>query len=192
MRHRTSRNCVTVTATDPMTRHSCCFSQHMSYNRRIPAATLAVQSASPRFIEGGGAGVPAEHKATIALSTRDSLMCGAICRSATAMQRKEPADAAGPTSGQRYQADTQPGSQCRHECQQCVGQLTTVLLLCARRPRTTGPLWPDGLESTRCSPSPISLNAVLKSSIAWHVLPRLLKPVQSTARILLVGCCATL
>jgi hypothetical protein len=45
---------------------------------------------------------------------------------------------------------------------------------------------------TRCSPSPISLNAVHKSSIAWHVLPRLLKPVQSTARILLVGCCATL
>jgi len=59
----------------------------MSYNRRIPAATLAAQSASPRFIEGGGAGVPAEHQATIALSTRDSLMCGAKCRSAIAMQR---------------------------------------------------------------------------------------------------------
>ena len=77
----------------------------------------------------------------------------AICRSATAVQRKEPADAAGPTSGQRHQADTQPGSQCRHECQQCVGQLTTVLLPRARGPRTTGPLWPDGLESTQSSRS---------------------------------------
>jgi hypothetical protein len=37
------------------------------------------------------------------------------------------------------QADLQPGSQCRHECQQCVGQLTTMLPLRDRWPRTTGP-----------------------------------------------------
>lgn len=41
----------------------------------------------------------------------------------TVMQRKEPVAAAGPTPVQRHQADLQPGSQCRHECQQCVGQL---------------------------------------------------------------------
>ena len=45
------------------------------------------------------------------------------------LQRKEPVAAAGPTPIQRHQADLQPGSQCRHECQQCVGQLTTVLQL---------------------------------------------------------------
>ena len=48
------------------------------------------------------------------------------------LQRKEPADAAGPTSGQRHQADTQRGNRCSHECQQCVGRLTTALLLRAR------------------------------------------------------------
>ncbi len=63
-------------------------------------------------------------------------------------QRKEPAAAAGPTLGKRHQADLQPGSQLRHECQQCVGQLTTVLLLRVLGPRTTGFPWPDGLEST--------------------------------------------
>jgi len=70
--------------------------------------------------------------------------------SMTALQRKEPADAAGRTSVQRHQADIQPGRQCRHECQQCVGQLTTVQLLRDRGPRTTGRLSPDGLESTHC------------------------------------------
>lgn len=69
----------------------------------------------------------------------------------TGVQRKEPAAAAGRTPGQRHQADIQPGSQCRHECQHCVEQLTTVLLLRDRGPRTTGPPWPGGLESTHSS-----------------------------------------
>jgi hypothetical protein len=81
-----------------------------------------------------------------------------------AVQRKEPADAAGRTSGQRHQADIQPGSQCRHECQQWAGQLTTVLLLRDRGPRTTGPLWPDGLEST--------------PSRRWHLSGRAAAPLR--------------
>jgi hypothetical protein len=52
-------------------------------------------------------------------------------------QRKEPAAAAGRTSGQCHRADLQHCSQCRRECQQCVGQLTTVLLTRDRGPRTT-------------------------------------------------------
>jgi hypothetical protein len=40
---------------------------------------------------------------------------------AATLQRKEPVAAAGRTPGQRHQADIQLGSQCRHECQQCVG-----------------------------------------------------------------------
>ena len=64
------------------------------------------------------------------------------------LQRKEPAAAAGRAPAQRHQADLQPGSRCRHECQQLVGQLTTVLLLRDRGPRTTVPPWPGGLEST--------------------------------------------
>jgi hypothetical protein len=69
-------------------------------------------------------------------------------RPVPALQREEPVGATGSTLGRRHQADTQTGSQCSHECQPCVGQLTTVLLLRARGPRTTGPFWPDGLEST--------------------------------------------
>lgn len=46
LRHRAKRYGATVAATNPMTRHSYCFSQHMSYNCRIPAATLPAQSAS--------------------------------------------------------------------------------------------------------------------------------------------------
>ena len=83
-----------------------------------------------------------------------------------ALQREEPADATRPTSGQRYQADNQTGSQCRHECQQCMEQLTTVLLLRARGPRTTVRLWPDGLESTHRSRPRVSQRA---TGLSWNL-----------------------
>lgn len=64
------------------------------------------------------------------------------------MQHKNPVAAAGRARGQRHQAAIQPGGQCRHECQQCVGQLTNVLLPRDRGPRTTDPPWPGGLKTT--------------------------------------------
>lgn len=67
----------------------------------------------------------------------------------TGLQREEPVDATWRTPGQRHQADIQPRSRCRREDQQCVEQLTTALLPRDRGPRTTGPLWPGGLESTQ-------------------------------------------
>jgi hypothetical protein len=88
VRHRTNRNCVTVTATDPMTRHSYCFSQHMSHNCRIPAVTLAAQPATLRFIERGGAGVPGGAQSPPSPCPPVTRCCGGtICRSATAVQR---------------------------------------------------------------------------------------------------------
>ena len=76
------------------------------------------------------------------------------------VQRNEPAAAARLTPGQRHQADLQPGSQFPHECQQCVGQLTTELLPSDRGPRTTGPPWPGGLDSTQSRPSGFSKAAL--------------------------------
>ena len=70
----------------------------------------------------------------------------------TARQRKEPVAAAGRAPGQRHKADFQPGGQCHHGCQHCVGQLTDVVILRNRGPRATGPSCPGGLESTQCRP----------------------------------------
>jgi hypothetical protein len=57
-------------------------------------------------------------------SRGDSLLPPPFAAPMAALQRKEPAAAAGRTPGQRHQADIQPGGQCRHECQQCGEQLT--------------------------------------------------------------------
>ena len=39
----------------------------------------------------------------------------------------------------RQQGDIQPGGQCHHEFQQCLGQLAKVLILRKRGLRMTGP-----------------------------------------------------
>ena len=75
-------------------------------------------------------------------------------KSGAGLQREEPIAAAERTSGQRHQADIQPGSQCPHNRLQSVGPLPLVLLSRDSGAPTTGPPWPGGLESTRCGRRP--------------------------------------
>jgi hypothetical protein len=80
-----------------------------------------------------GAGPELNDRSTAAcspswLAGTDPLLPFGTVPGRSAPQCKELVAAAGRTPGQRNQPDIQLGSQFRPECQQSVGQLTTVLL----------------------------------------------------------------
>lgn len=79
-----------------------------------------------------------------------------------ASQRLESVVAVGHAIGQRQQVDIQAGGPRRHERQQCVRQLTLMLVLRDLGLRTTGPHWLGGLESTRWEHSkPLALSSAM-------------------------------